>query len=151
MADWRGLIYGSNSLFGRNIPVRPAQVTSDRTTLRRGGKVTSKTIPYDGVVTFDRSASLALSGVGHDETQPSHLMFKNQQNQLENLHGFGLEPAQYYCPAGVYEVRRNAQDKHYIHISSSNCLHCKMCDLKDPADNIIWRVPPSGGPNYVDM
>jgi len=106
---------------------------------------------YDQMVTFDKAASLHLAGVAHAENQLVHLVFRDPQKQLHNLHHFGLEPAQYYCPAGVFERRTDEHNKPFIHISSTNCLHCKMCDLKDPADNIGWQVPPKGGPNYVDM
>ena len=139
------------SLFGKSIPVSLRHGSSDRGALKGRGRVRHQPIDPDGVVSFDRSTSLALSGVSHDEAQPPHLHFRDPKKQLENLHQFGLEPAQFYCPAKVYEIRQNTQGEAYLHISSSNCLHCKMCDLKDPADNIIWDIPPSGGPIYVDM
>lgn len=105
----------------------------------------------DGIVTFDRASSLLMAGVAHDETQRSHLRFKDADRQLENKQAFGVEPAEYYCPAGVYEYVHNEQEVAYIHMSPGNCLHCKMCDIKDPAHNIVWHTPPSGGPTYVDM
>ncbi len=105
----------------------------------------------DGILTFDCASSLALAGVFHDDNQPAHLIFRDKARSLDNVKRFGFEPAQYYCPAGVYELRYDENGEAFIHISSTNCLHCKMCDIKDPANNIVWTTPPSGGPTYVDM
>ncbi len=138
-------------IFKRALPFTLSHRKKDREMLRAGFEAGRQSLVYDQLLTFDKASSLHVSGVLHEENQPAHLVFRVPQNQLLNLRSFGLEPAQYYCPAGVYEQRTDDHNKPFIHISSANCLHCKMCDLKDSADNIEWHVPPKGGPNYVDM
>ena len=105
----------------------------------------------DGVLTFDKASSLQLSNTWHEGNQPAHLVLRQPEVAISlNLHVYG-GPEQYYCPAGVYEiVQRDAAAA--LQINAQNCLHCKSCDIKDPAQNIIWRTPEGGGgPNYVDM
>ncbi|HEX6261080.1 MAG TPA: electron transfer flavoprotein-ubiquinone oxidoreductase, partial [Woeseiaceae bacterium] len=114
----------------------------------------AKRIDYpkpDGVITFDRLSSVFLSGTNHEEDQPVHLVLKDPSVPVEhNLPKYD-EPAQRYCPAGVYEiVEVNGQPS--FQINAQNCVHCKTCDIKDPAQNIVWEVPEGGGgPNYVGM
>ena len=141
----------SQQIFKKSLPVSRLRGQSDRLMMRRGGGSPPPVPSWDGILSFDKPSSLGLAGVFHDENQPPHLVFRNPERQLQNVHEYSLEPAQYYCPAGVYELRDNEQSSPYIHISSSNCLHCKMCDIKDPANNLKWTMPPSGGPTYVDM
>lgn len=105
----------------------------------------------DGVLTFDRQSSLFLSNIGHEEDQPTHLQLMDANIPIsQNLPTYG-EPAQLYCPAGVYEVIEQ-NGKPAFRINAANCVHCKTCDIKDPAQNITW-VPPEGGsgPNYEGM
>jgi electron-transferring-flavoprotein dehydrogenase len=105
----------------------------------------------DGVITFDRLSSVFLSGTNHEEDQPVHLVLKDPRIPVEqNLPKYD-EPAQRYCPAAVYEiVEQNGEPK--FQINAQNCVHCKTCDIKDPAQNIVWEVPEGGGgPNYVAM
>ncbi len=105
----------------------------------------------DGVITFDRLSSVFLSSTNHEEDQPSHLKLVSEEIPIEfNLPNYD-EPAQRYCPAGVYEVvNKDGQD--VFQINASNCVHCKTCDIKDPKQNIIWVVPEGGGgPNYSGM
>ena len=114
----------------------------------------AKPIEYpkpDGVITFDRLSSVFLSSTNHEEDQPSHLKLKDESAPIEyNLPNFD-EPAQRYCPAGVYEVVEEAGAKRF-EISAQNCVHCKTCDIKDPTQNIVWTVPEGGGgPNYSGM
>ncbi len=107
--------------------------------------------PPDGVRSFDKPSSLFLSNTAHDEDQPCHLLLRDPEIPIrDNLPRYG-EPAQLYCPAGVYEVLQSQCEARFI-INSTNCLHCKVCDIKDPAQNITW-IPPEagGGPNYQDM
>jgi len=101
----------------------------------------------DGVLTFDRLSSVFLSDTAHEEDQPSHLKLKDKSIPISvNLPQFS-EPAQRYCPAGVYEV----VDNEFV-INAQNCVHCKTCDIKDPSQNITWTVPQGGGgPNYSMM
>ena len=115
----------------------------------------TKPIEYpkpDGVITFDRlSSSVFLSSTNHEEDQPSHLQLKDESVPIEyNLPNYD-EPAQRYCPAGVYEVVEENGVKQF-EISATNCVHCKTCDIKDPTQNIVWVVPEGGGgPNYSGM
>jgi len=105
----------------------------------------------DGVITFDRLSSVFLSSTNHEEDQPSHLKLRDDSIPVAyNLPNFD-EPAQRYCPAGVYEiVEEDGQPK--FQINAQNCVHCKTCDIKDPKQNIIWTVPEGGGgPNYSGM
>ena len=105
----------------------------------------------DGVITFDRLSSVFLSSTNHEEDQPSHLQLKDESVPIDfNLPTFD-EPAQRYCPAGVYEVVEEGGAK-VFQISAQNCVHCKTCDIKDPKQNIVWTVPEGGGgPNYSGM
>jgi electron-transferring-flavoprotein dehydrogenase len=105
----------------------------------------------DGVVSFDRLSSVFLSSTNHEEDQPAHLTLKDASIPISyNLPTFD-EPAQRYCPAGVYEVvTEDGQSR--FQINAQNCVHCKTCDIKDPRQNIVWVVPEGGGgPNYSGM
>ena len=101
----------------------------------------------DGVLSFDRLTNVSYSFTNHEESQPAHLQLTDADVPVSvNLPKFA-EPAQRYCPAGVYEV----VDKKFV-INFQNCVHCKTCDIKDPSQNITWTVPQGGdGPNYPNM
>ena len=105
----------------------------------------------DGVITFDKLSSVYLSNTHHREEQPCHLQLKDPDIPLAYNLPFYQEPAQRYCPAGVYEMVEE-QGATVFRINSQNCVHCKTCDIKDPSQNITW-VPPEagGGPNYSAM
>jgi electron-transferring-flavoprotein dehydrogenase len=105
----------------------------------------------DGQLAFDRLSSVFLSNTNHEEDQPVHLVLKDPAVPISlNLPEYG-EPAQRYCPAGVYEVVREGSQVRF-QINAQNCVHCKTCDIKDPSQNIIWVTPEGGGgPNYVNM
>ncbi len=92
-----------------------------------------------------------LSSTNHEEDQPSHLLLKDASVPIDfNLPNFD-EPAQRYCPAGVYEIVEEGGEKRF-QINAQNCVHCKTCDIKDPLQNIVWTVPEGGGgPNYSGM
>ena len=107
----------------------------------------------DGVISFDRLSSVFVSSTAHDEDQPSHLKLADPDVPIaENLPLYG-EPARLYCPAGVYEVVYDeAGSNPRFVINAANCVHCKTCDIKDPAQNITWTTPEGGGgPNYPNM
>jgi len=115
---------------------------------------TEKQVEYekpDGVLTFDILSSVFLSGTNHAENQPVHLRLAGPSIPIERNLPEYAEPAQRYCPALVYEVVAEG-DRERFQINAQNCVHCKTCDVKDPAQNITW-VPPEGGdgPNYVNM
>jgi electron-transferring-flavoprotein dehydrogenase len=115
----------------------------------------AKKITYpkpDGVLTFDRLTSVAFSGTNHEEDQPAHLRLANANIPVQiNLPEFA-EPAQRYCPAGVYEILTDASGQPRFQINAQNCVHCKTCDIKDPSQNITWVVPEGGGgPVYPGM
>ncbi|WP_375396308.1 electron transfer flavoprotein-ubiquinone oxidoreductase [uncultured Sphingomonas sp.] len=106
----------------------------------------------DGVLTFDRLSSVFLSNTNHEEDQPVHLTLKDPDVPVEYDLPMFDEPAQRYCPAGVYEiVGEETGDPKFV-INAQNCVHCKTCDIKDPTQNIVWVVPEGGGgPNYPNM
>ena len=105
----------------------------------------------DGVLSFDKLSSVFLSNTNHEEDQPCHLTLADPEIPIrDNLPAYD-EPAQRYCPAGVYEVVEQDGKPHF-QINAQNCVHCKTCDIKDPAQNIHWVVPEgAGGPNYPNM
>jgi electron-transferring-flavoprotein dehydrogenase len=109
----------------------------------------------DGVLTFDKLSSVFLSNTNHEEDQPAHLKLKDASKPIAvNLPLYG-EPARLYCPAGVYEVvyadAATKSDPRFV-INAQNCVHCKTCDIKDPAQNITWVAPEGGGgPVYPGM
>jgi electron-transferring-flavoprotein dehydrogenase len=105
----------------------------------------------DGKVSFDRLSSVFLASTNHEENQPAHLTLKDASVPVaHNLARYDA-PEQRYCPAGVYEIVREAAGPR-LQINAQNCVHCKTCDIKDPTQNIVWVVPEGGGgPNYPNM
>ena len=105
----------------------------------------------DGVLSFDKLSSVFLSNTNHEEDQPCHLQLKDASIPITvNLAQYD-EPAQRYCPAGVYEIIEDDGEAK-LQINGQNCVHCKTCDIKDPSQNITWVVPEgAGGPNYPNM
>ena len=114
-----------------------------------------KPIPYprpDGVLSFDRLTNVAFSGTNHEEDQVPHLHLTNSEIPTAINLPIYDEPAQRYCPAGVYEIVRAEGHPPRFQINHQNCVHCKTCDIKDPSQNITWTVPQGGeGPNYPNM
>ncbi|MDA1074445.1 MAG: electron transfer flavoprotein-ubiquinone oxidoreductase [Proteobacteria bacterium] len=152
-----GILFGSahallDSWVGGKMPWTMSDPTPDHATLKLAAQC--KPIAYpkpDGVLSFDKLSSVFLSNTNHEEDQPCHLTLKDASIPIaENLPKFD-EPAQRYCPAGVYEIVEEANGPRF-QINAQNCVHCKTCDIKDPAQNINWVVPEgTGGPNYPNM
>jgi electron-transferring-flavoprotein dehydrogenase len=142
----------TNQLFGFSLFGTLSHGKPDAATLRPAAQ--SRRVAYpkpDGVITFDRLSSVYLSGTNHEEDQPVHLRLTDPSLPVRvNLPEYD-EPAQRYCPAGVYEIVEQAGETKF-QINAANCVHCKTCDIKDPSRNITW-VPPEGGggPNYSNM
>jgi electron-transferring-flavoprotein dehydrogenase len=150
-----GTLYSGLELWTRGkLPWTLHHKHADHESLRPAAQ--SKKIDYpkpDGVVTFDRLSSVYLSNTNHEENQPSHLKLKDPSVPIAYTLPLYDEPAQRYCPAGVYEVVRaeDGSDPRFV-INAQNCVHCKTCDIKDPKQNIVWTVPEGGGgPNYQMM
>jgi electron-transferring-flavoprotein dehydrogenase len=125
----------------------------DHATLRPARE--SKPISYpkpDGALTFDKLTSVSFSGTNHEEDQPVHLRLADPSIPVSiNLSEYA-EPAQRYCPAGVYEIVNDEAGLPRFQINAQNCVHCKTCDIKDPSQNITWTCPEGGGgPNYAGM
>ena len=107
---------------------------------------------YDGKLTFDKTSSVYLTGTNHEADQPVHLQLKDPDLPINYTLSEYDEPAQRYCPAGVYEVDRTDQNHPKFVINAQNCIHCKTCDIKEPSQNITWVTPEgAGGPNYANM
>lgn len=125
---------------------------SDHKALQLAAK--SKKIIYpkpDGLLTFDKLSSVYLSNTYHDENQPAHLVLRNPKLAIDVNYRKYASPEVNYCPAGVYEIL-NTEKGPKLQINAQNCVHCKTCDIKDPAQNINWQAPEGGGgPNYVGM
>jgi len=105
------------------------------------------------VISFDRLTNVAFSGTNHEEDQPVHLQLKDASVPVDINLALYDEPAQRYCPAGVYEIVRESDGGNpRLQINHQNCVHCKTCDIKDPTQNINWVVPQGGeGPTYPNM
>ena len=141
-------------LFRGKLPFTLNHAHADHETLMPANKC--KKIEYpkpDGKITFDRASSVFLTGTYHAENQPVHLVLEDKNLPIEyTLEKFD-EPAQRYCPAGVYEVHKDddGSNPKFV-INSQNCIHCKTCDIKEPSQNINWITPEgSGGPKYSNM
>jgi electron-transferring-flavoprotein dehydrogenase len=143
---WTNQLLGF-SLFGTLTHGRP-----DYATLKKAKDCPPIAYPKpDGVLTFDRLSSVFVSNTNHAEDQPVHLLLRDPAIPIKvNLPDYA-EPAQRYCPAGVYEVVEEPTGPRF-QINAQNCVHCKTCDIKDPAQNITWVTPEGGGgPNYSNM
>ena len=140
------------NIFGGKAPWTLHDLKPDHTTLKLASESQKITYPKpDGKLSFDKLSSVFMSSTNHEEDQPIHLKLTDPGIPIaKNLPMFD-EPAQRYCPAGVYEVVGEG-DARRFQINAQNCVHCKTCDIKDPAQNITWVAPEgSGGPNYANM
>ena len=140
--------------FGITLPFTLSHLKPDYKTLKKASECDEIIYPKpDGIFSFDKLSSVFLSNTNHQEDQPAHLTLKDSSIPIAvNLVQYD-EPAQRYCPAGVYEVLEdNENSKPVFQINAQNCVHCKTCDIKDPSQNINWVVPQGGeGPLYGGM
>ncbi|MEM6744675.1 MAG: electron transfer flavoprotein-ubiquinone oxidoreductase [Pseudomonadota bacterium] len=147
-----GLDMWANALFGKSLFGTLPHGKSDAQSTGRADRFPRIDYPRpDGVLSFDRLTNVSFSGTNHAEEQPTHLHLGDPHVPISwNLKKYA-EPAQRYCPAGVYEVVASADSTRFV-INGQNCVHCKTCDIKDPSQNITWKVPQGGeGPTYPNM
>ncbi|HFZ8995300.1 TPA: electron transfer flavoprotein-ubiquinone oxidoreductase [Citrobacter freundii] len=145
--------YVDQNWFGGKLPFTLRNKRPDHTCLLPVEHATPIHYPKpDGILSFDKLSSVFLSSTNHEENQPVHLHLADRNIPVRcNLPQYD-EPAQRYCPAGVYEIVRPDNGDVALQINAQNCLHCKTCDIKDPAQNITWVAPEGGGgPNYPNM
>ncbi|RUO58572.1 electron transfer flavoprotein-ubiquinone oxidoreductase [Pseudidiomarina insulisalsae] len=151
---WVGGAYNTidQNWFGGKLPFTFKDETADYACT--GKAVHYEPIDYpkpDNKLTFDRLSSVYISNTNHEEDQPCHLKLKDPEIPLTVNMPEYAEPAQRYCPAGVYEVVEEDGEA-VFKINAQNCIHCKTCDIKDPSQNITWVTPEgAGGPNYPNM
>ena len=139
-------------IFRGNLPFTLNHATPDHACLKKADEMPKIEYPKpDGIYSFDKLSSVYLSNTNHEEDQPCHLQLKDPTIPISvNLPMYD-EPAQRYCPAGVYEVVNKDNENKFV-INAQNCVHCKTCDIKDPSQNINWVSPEGpGGPNYPNM
>jgi len=146
------LVWIDQNLFAGRLPFTLHDSKPDHACLEEAAS--AKRIVYpkpDNVITFDRLSSVFLSNTNHEEDQPCHLTLKDSSVPISVNLPLYAEPAQRYCPAGVYEIVDEAEGPRF-QINAQNCVHCKTCDIKDPSQNITWITPEGfGGPNYPNM
>ncbi len=151
---WGGTVLGGLDLklFKGKLPWTLHHTRKDRNTLIPAKS--AEPIVYskaDGVLTFDKMSSVYLANTQYDENQPCHLKLRSIGKELTVNYAQYASPEQRYCPAGVYEITQ-VDNKPSLQINAANCVHCKTCDIKDPADSIRWTTPEGGsGPNYSEM
>ena len=140
------------SIFGGKLPFNFRDDIPDHETLKRADSCRPIEYPKpDGKISFDKPSSVFLSNTNHEENQPVHLTLADPSIPIKDNLPKYAEPAQRYCPVGVYEVVIE-DDIPKFQINSQNCIHCKTCDIKDPSQNITWVTPEGGGgPNYPNM
>ncbi len=141
------------NLFGGKLPFNFSDNSLDHEQLKLASECPVISYPKpDGVLSFDKLSSVFLSNTNHEEEQPCHLKLNDMQIPISVNFPKYAEPAQRYCPAGVYEVEQTADGENKFVINAQNCIHCKTCDIKDPSQNITWVTPEgTGGPNYPNM
>ena len=140
------------NFFGGKLPFNFKDDTLDYDQLKLASEVAVIKYPKpDNKLSFDKLSSVFLSNTNHEEEQPCHLKLADNSIPISvNLVKYN-EPAQRYCPAGVYEVEKTVEGDKFV-INAQNCIHCKTCDIKDPSQNITWVTPEgTGGPNYPNM
>ena len=141
-------------IFRGKLPFTLKHKHADHDTLKPIDQI--KKIEYpkpDGKISFDKTSSVYLTGTNHRENQPVHLQLKDSNLPINYTLEKYDEPAQRYCPVGVYEVQKDKDNLNpKFVINSQNCIHCKTCDIKEPSQNITWVAPEGGGgPRYGNM
>ncbi len=146
-------VYLDQNIFRGRLPFTLRNRDADHASLLPADKAPRPDYPRpDGKITFDKLSSVFLSSTNHEEDQPCHLVLKDPALPIEKNLPMYDEPAQRYCPAGVYEVVNDDDGNPRFQINAQNCVHCKTCDIKDPQQNIEWVTPEGGGgPNYSGM
>ena len=141
------------NIFNGLLPWTLKDPIADHATLKKVSESKPISYPkYDGVLSFDKPSSVFLSNTNHEEEQPCHLILKDPKLPINENLALYNEAAQRYCPAGVYEVVKDAESGSKFQINAQNCVHCKTCDIKEPSQNINWVSPEGGGgPNYPNM
>jgi electron-transferring-flavoprotein dehydrogenase len=141
------------NVFGGRLPWTLHDTTPDHEQLKPAAQCRRIDYPKpDGVLSFDRLSSVYLSNTNHEEDQPCHLTLRDPDVPVRHNLPLYDEPAQRYCPAGVYEIVEVDRGGKRLQINAQNCVHCKTCDIKDPTQNIVWVTPEgAGGPNYPNM
>ena len=137
---------------GKRISYGARSKHADHETLKPANEMPKIEYPKpDNIITFDKTSSVYLTGTNHADNQPVHLKLKDPNLPISyTLEKFD-EPAQRYCPVGVYEVQNENNVQKFV-INSQNCIHCKTCDIKEPSQNITWVTPEGGGgPKYGNM
>jgi electron-transferring-flavoprotein dehydrogenase len=141
------------NLFNGKLPFTLKDNTFDHSCMKLAAE--SVQLQYakpDNVLSFDKLTSVFLSNTNHEEEQPCHLQLLDASIPIAVNYAKYAEPAQRYCPAGVYEVVGLETNEPRLQINAQNCVHCKTCDIKDPSQNIRWVTPEgAGGPNYPNM
>lgn len=155
MGAWLGGAFSfvEQNLLNGKMPLTINDTTPDFSTLDKASHAYKPDYPRaDGKLTFDKLSSVFISNTNHAEDQPCHLRLTDPTVPIASNLPLYAEPAQRYCPAGVYEVVQKEGEEPKFVINSQNCVHCKTCDIKDPAQNITWVAPEGGGgPNYPNM
>lgn len=141
------------NLFNGLLPWTMRDKVADHETLKPADQCPVIEYPkYDGKLSFDKASSVFMSNTNHEEDQPCHLVLTDPDLPISKNLALYDEPAQRYCPAGVYEVVSSEQGEKKFQINAQNCVHCKTCDIKEPSQNINWITPEgAGGPNYPNM
>jgi electron-transferring-flavoprotein dehydrogenase len=148
-----GFNWLDQNIFGGKIPLTLHDTKPDYACLKPAAEAQKISYPKpDGKLSFDKLSSVFLSNTNHEEEQPCHLKLSDPSIPLSKNLPMYDEPAQRYCPAGVYEIVTKEDGEQKFQINAQNCVHCKTCDIKDPAQNINWVAPEgAGGPNYPNM
>ena len=154
MGTWMGGAFNfiEQNVLAGNMPLTIHDNLRDYDQLERAAHAYQPDYPKpDGKLVFDKLSSVFISNTNHVEDQPSHLKLTDPTVPISINLPLYAEPARLYCPAGVYEVVKDAEGAKFV-INAQNCVHCKTCDIKDPSQNITWIAPEGGGgPNYPNM